>query len=182
MNAKTQEKLRKQLEVRKTEIEDNVSYMADEIRAIGIDQDDENGSLGNHIADDGSNVSEAERLVVISEDFQEILGQINAALERMEMLFDKAGSTARMDKADKVSLYNDQELVNALLTKANKDSRIQCRREKRVGSHRTTSTCRTVAEWRRASQNSREDLEKRRSMGDILPQEKPGGRRGGGGL
>ncbi|MCD6030160.1 MAG: transcriptional regulator, TraR/DksA family [Thermomicrobiales bacterium] len=84
MNAKTQEKLRKQLEVRKTEIEDNVSYMADEIRAIGIDQDDENGSLGNHIADDGSNVSEAERLVVISEDFQEILGQINAALERME--------------------------------------------------------------------------------------------------
>jgi RNA polymerase-binding protein DksA len=84
MNAKTQEKLRKQLEERKTEIEDNVSYMADEIRAIGVDQDDENGSLGNHIADDGSNVSEAERLVVISEDFQEILGQINAALERME--------------------------------------------------------------------------------------------------
>ena len=84
MNAKTQEKLRKQLEERKADIESNVSYMADEIRAIGVDQDDENGSLGNHIADDGSNVSEAERLVVISEDFQEILGQINAALERMD--------------------------------------------------------------------------------------------------
>ena len=80
MNAKTQEKLRKQLEERKTDIESNVSYMADEIRAIGVDQDDENGSLGNHIADDGSNVSEAERLVVISEDFQEILGQKHAAL------------------------------------------------------------------------------------------------------
>ena len=58
--------------------------MADEIRAIGIDQDDENGSLGNHIADDGSNVTEAERLVTISEDFQQLLGQINEALERMD--------------------------------------------------------------------------------------------------
>ncbi len=84
MNAKTQEKLRKQLEERKADIESNVSYMAEEIRAIGIDQDDESGSLGNHIADDGSSVSEAERLVTISEDFQHILGQINAALVRME--------------------------------------------------------------------------------------------------
>ena len=84
MNSQRQRTLRERLEARKAEIERDVSYMADEIRAIGIDQDDENGSLGNHIADDGSNVSEAERLVVISEDFQEILGQINAALERME--------------------------------------------------------------------------------------------------
>ena len=84
MNAKKQAKLRKQLEARKADIESNVAYMADEIRAIGIDQDDENGSLGNHIADDGSNVTEAERLVTISEDFQQLLGQINEALERMD--------------------------------------------------------------------------------------------------
>ena len=84
MNAKKQVKLRKQLEERKADIESNVAYMADEIRSIGIDQDDENGSLGNHIADDGSNVTEAERLVTISEDFQDLVGQIDAALERME--------------------------------------------------------------------------------------------------
>jgi RNA polymerase-binding protein DksA len=84
MNARKQQKLRKQLEERKADIESNVAYMADEIRAIGVDQDDENGSLGNHIADDGSNVSEAERLVTISEDFQNLVGQIDAALERMD--------------------------------------------------------------------------------------------------
>ena len=108
--------------------------------------------------------------------------QVFAALERMDKVMAGHASPAELSEEQKVALINDQELVNALLTKANKDSRIQCRREKKVGSHRTTSTCRTVAEWRRASQNSREDLEKRRSMGDILPQEKPGGRRGGGGL
>ena len=84
MNAKKQEKLQKQLVARKAEIESNVAYMANEIRSIGVDQDDENGSLGNHIADDGSNVTEAERLVTISEDFQDLVGQIDAALVRME--------------------------------------------------------------------------------------------------
>ena len=83
MNARKMSKLRKQLEERRSEIENDVSFMADEIRSIGVDQDDENGSLGNHIADDGSNVSEAERLVTISEDFQHILGQIDSALGRM---------------------------------------------------------------------------------------------------
>lgn len=84
MNKKKQEKLRKQLVARKSDIESNVAFMAKEIRSIGVDQDDENGSLGNHMADDGSNVSEAERLVTISEDFQNLIGQIDSALERME--------------------------------------------------------------------------------------------------
>jgi DnaK suppressor protein len=84
MNATKQRKLRKQLEERKAEIEGDVSYMAAEIRALGIDQDMENGSLGNHIADDGTNVFEAERLVTISDDLQDILAQVNAALERMD--------------------------------------------------------------------------------------------------
>jgi DnaK suppressor protein len=83
MNAKKQEKLRGLLERRKVEIERDVSYMADEMRSIGIEQDDENGSLGNHIAEDGSSVAEAERIVTVTEDFQDILAQVNAALERM---------------------------------------------------------------------------------------------------
>lgn len=83
MNRRMQETLRARLQERKAEIENDVSYMADEMRSIGVDQDDENGSLGNHIADDGTNVSEAERIVTVTEDFQDILAQINAALERM---------------------------------------------------------------------------------------------------
>ena len=128
-----------------------------------------------------------ENEILKGEHFAEISdedkAQVFAALERMDKVMAGHASPSELSEDDKVKLLNDQELVNALLTKANKDSRIQCRREKKVGSHRTTSLCRTVAEWRRASQNSREDLEKRRSMGDILPQEKPTGRNGGrGGL
>lgn len=84
MNPQKQAKLRRRLEDRRTQIVSDVSYMADEIRALGIDQDDENGALGNHIAEDGSSVTESERIVVVSEDLQDILAQVNAALERMD--------------------------------------------------------------------------------------------------
>ena len=83
MNKRQQETLRKRLEERRAEIEGDMSYMASEMRSIGVDQDEENGSLGNHIADDGSNVAEAERIVTVSEDLQHILVQVNSALERM---------------------------------------------------------------------------------------------------
>lgn len=84
MNKRKMASLREQLEARKSEIESDVSFMSNEMRSIGVDQDDENGSLGNHIADDGSNVTEAERIVTVTEDFQYILAQVNAALERMD--------------------------------------------------------------------------------------------------
>ena len=83
MDKRRQSTLRKRLEERRAEIESDMSYMAAEMRSIGVDQDEENGSLGNHIADDGSNVAEAERIVTVSEDLQQILSQVNAALERM---------------------------------------------------------------------------------------------------
>jgi RNA polymerase-binding protein DksA len=84
MDKKTQEKLRKRLEARKAEIERDVSYMAGEIRALGIDQDQENGALGNHIADDGSSVAESERILTVTDDLQGILNQVNDALGRMD--------------------------------------------------------------------------------------------------
>lgn len=112
-------------------------------------------------------MEKGERFAEISDkDKQEVF----AALDRMEKLVGER-SVGQLSETEKVALINDQELVNALLTKASVDSRMQCKREKRVGSHRTTSTCRTVAEWRRASEQSREDMERRRSRGDIIPQE-----------
>jgi DnaK suppressor protein len=84
MNATKQRTLRKRLEERKAEIEGDMTYMAAEIRALGDDQDMENGSLGNHMADDGTNIIEAERLVTISDDLNDILAQVNGALERMD--------------------------------------------------------------------------------------------------
>lgn len=80
--------------------------------------------------------------------------EVNAALERMETLFEKAGSTAQMDKADKVSLYNDQELVNNILTDAKDGYREICRFERTTGSHRMGTKCQTAREIRESRDNA----------------------------
>lgn len=84
MDEQTMARLRASLEERRAEIEREVGFMSDEIRSIGEEQGNENGSLGNHMAEDGSNVMEAERLSTISEDLRALMNQINAALERMD--------------------------------------------------------------------------------------------------
>lgn len=83
MDAKTLDRLHTDLIARKAEIEANLDSMAVEIREIGIDQDDENGGTGNHMAEDGSNVAESERLITIRGDLQVILRQVDSGLERM---------------------------------------------------------------------------------------------------
>lgn len=84
MDKKTIARLRASLESRRAEIEREVGFMSDEIRSIGEDQGIENGSLGNHMAEDGSSVMEAERLSTISEDMRSLLNQIDGALHRMD--------------------------------------------------------------------------------------------------
>jgi hypothetical protein len=81
--------------------------------------------------------------------------EVNAALERMETLFEKASSTAQMDKADKVALYNDQELVNNILTDAKEGYRDICRFERTTGSHRMGTKCQTVREIRELREKNR---------------------------
>ena len=97
---------------------------------------------------------------------------VAAAFDRMQVVLEGKATMDDLRQDDRVALINDQELINALLTQAKIDSRMVCKRERRVGSHRLTSTCRTAAEWKRASEQSREDIEYRRSLGDILPQGK----------
>ena len=84
MEATKLNELRQALERRRAEIQSDIDRMATEMRWIGADQDAENGSLGNHLADDGSNVMEAERLSTISADMQDVVAQIDAALQRMD--------------------------------------------------------------------------------------------------
>jgi len=84
MEATKIDELRRALETRREEIQAEIDRMAVELQSVGRDQDDEKGSLGNHLADDGSNVMEAERLSTISGDLGDILAQVNAALERMD--------------------------------------------------------------------------------------------------
>lgn len=72
----------------------------------------------------------------------------NADLDRMSALLKKSGSVAEMKDQDRVQLFNLQEHINGTLTH-NDNERLLCKREAAVGSHITTTTCRTYGEIQR---------------------------------
>ncbi|HET7093310.1 MAG TPA: TraR/DksA C4-type zinc finger protein [Thermomicrobiales bacterium] len=74
---------RDRLLARRDEIRGELAQMATEMQWLGQDQGDE-GSLGNHIGDDGSSVTEAERISTLSDGLEDLLAQVNAALQRIE--------------------------------------------------------------------------------------------------
>lgn len=87
---------------------------------------------------------------ISAEDRQRVTGSLN----RISGLLGDAQSVNQLPEATKVEVFNEQELVNGVLTQAREDSRLVCTREKKVGSHRTTTMCRTVAERRRDMEQS----------------------------
>ncbi|WP_244667674.1 hypothetical protein [Xanthomonas sp. D-109] len=82
--------------------------------------------------------------------------KVEAALARMAAILDAQQDVGTLKEEQKVALFNDQETVNTLLTKAAADSRMVCRREAVTGSLRTTTQCKTVAERRRDNEDAQE--------------------------
>jgi len=76
--------LRSALEERRADIEGDLGQMDEELRSIGMEQDNERGGLGNHMAEDGSNLMEAERISTISADLRDVVTQITSAVERID--------------------------------------------------------------------------------------------------
>ena len=68
------------------------------------------------------------------------------------------GGMASLPEHERVAIFNDQELVNNLLTEAREDSRLVCRRERPIGSNRPQNYCMTVAQRRDARENARESM------------------------
>ncbi|WP_372018516.1 hypothetical protein [Pseudoxanthomonas sp. 10H] len=85
--------------------------------------------------------------------------QVVASLDRISGLLGASASPTQLSEADRLEVFNEQERVNTLLTRARSDSRLLCTREKPVGSHRPVSKCMTVAERRRAQDNSQQQLQ-----------------------
>lgn len=71
------------LELRRAELVGDLERIGDEIQSIGVEQENERGSMGNHFADDGSSVMEAERLATMRADLNEVLTQVDSALDRI---------------------------------------------------------------------------------------------------
>jgi hypothetical protein len=93
-------------------------------------------------------ISEGDRLAV-----KGALNRISAALGGVE-------SVEHLSEQKKADVFNDQELINSILTQAGADSRLVCTREKKVGSHRTSTQCYTVAERRRMREQSEAEMRK----------------------
>ena len=81
-----------------------------------------------------------------------------AALDRIHAALEAKGNVAAMSEDAKLRVFNDQELVNAMLTKGREDSRVLCSRETPVGSHRPVTSCETVAERRRNRDRSQDTM------------------------
>ncbi|WP_433852234.1 hypothetical protein [Stenotrophomonas nitritireducens] len=79
--------------------------------------------------------------------------RVIAALDRMSRAVGD-GNVETLPPERRVEVFNDQELVNSVLTKARADSRLICKREKSVGSNMATTQCFTVAERERMKRDS----------------------------
>lgn len=78
---------------------------------------------------------------------------VKDTLGRMSDNLANIDDLSAMSEAQRAELYNDQELVNTVLTMAENDSRMVCRRSGRLGTNFKTTTCETVKD-RRARQEA----------------------------
>lgn len=96
------------------------------------------------------------------ETYAEISSQdratVREALNRIAGKLDMAGGVESLTGQQKADVFNDQEKINTILTKASEDSRLVCRRERKVGSHREITECLTVAERRRNYENAQKTM------------------------
>lgn len=84
MEASKLDETREILLQRREELQAELEGLDAEMRTLGMDQDEEHGGLGNHFAEDGTNVIEQERIVALSDDIRAILQQVDQALGRIK--------------------------------------------------------------------------------------------------
>jgi hypothetical protein len=80
---------------------------------------------------------------------------VRDALNRMSENLEGVADLSEMTVDQRAALYNDQELVNTVLTMAENDSRMVCRRRGRLGTNFKTTICETVAERRERQEADR---------------------------
>ena len=84
--------------------------------------------------------------------------EVNALFDRMESTLSRVDHVDDLPPGRQVSLFNDQDRLNGLLTKAREADREICRRERQIGSNMRTTICRTQQEWDDDSVRSREAI------------------------
>jgi hypothetical protein len=83
---------------------------------------------------------------------------IDTKLTEISALFDKNGSVADMSQDTKVQLFNDQEIVNSILTHRDRD-RVICQNTAPIGSHIPVTTCHTYGQEVEAREGTKNQLD-----------------------
>ena len=84
MDTAKKESIRASLLARRDEVQADLDRLDDELQQLGAQQEQNLGGLGNHLAEDGSNVMEQERILAVSGDLRDVMAQVNEALERLD--------------------------------------------------------------------------------------------------
>jgi len=83
---------------------------------------------------------------------------IDQKFTEMEALFNENGSVQNMKQDTKVKLFNDQEVVNSILTHRDRD-RVICKNEAPVGSHIPVTSCHTYGQEEEAREGTHNQLD-----------------------
>lgn len=90
--------------------------------------------------------------------------KVMSSLDRIDQLLGDHTEIDALRADEKVSLYNEQEIINNILTKAQKDSREVCKRHRPVNSRLAVNECHTVAEWERRRTEARDLMQDRQRL------------------
>ena len=83
---------------------------------------------------------------------------IEQSLAEMDALFAASGGVEHMKQDDKVKLFNDQEVVNSILTRRDRD-RVICEDKPKLGSHVRTTSCHTYGQAEDARRGSKDQMD-----------------------
>jgi hypothetical protein len=73
---------------------------------------------------------------------------VKSALENIALTLSSVTDLAELTIDSRAELFNNQELVNTILTMAENDSRMVCRRRGRLGTNFKTTTCESMKDRR----------------------------------
>ena len=80
---------------------------------------------------------------------------VKDALDKMTITLSGVANISELTVDERADLFNNQGLVNTILTMAENDSRTVCRRTGRLGTNFKTTTCETVRDRRERQEADR---------------------------
>ena len=84
--------------------------------------------------------------------------EVLQSLQAMAEVLEGRARIADLTPEERVLVFNAQGVVNTHLTFAAEQSREECRRERKVGTHFRTTICNTVAEWTRQLEDAQQEM------------------------